>query len=311
MTTTDTMRHLAAIGSPSAVAVFVWVHAAGLPVRQEWLEAMTGISDKTIKPALERLANLEYIAKASGGWIVAPGRQGVLGDFIAALAPAAPQLSEPPPAIEQDGNSVSVGQHTDDDDGNAPAGLEENTEFPSALYGGGVGLTALTDLKQTESKAVKQHHQHGAEDGNSVSAEDARRVEALLARLGCWDSRIGKIVPGLHPTRGLGIVLGWIAYAHDPDNELRRPAAVIAGHLSKGLAPASKWVPPRICCACHLAEGLCACGEPTSFHYPPDFDDLAFEAPPAHDTAAWVANRWRCDLCGGHPCQCEELEKDS
>lgn len=91
MNSTETMRHLAAIGSGTPLTVFVWVLTAGHGVTQTWLESMTGYSDKTIAPALERLASLQYIVRASGGWMVAPAHQGVLGEVLAAL----PASSEP------------------------------------------------------------------------------------------------------------------------------------------------------------------------------------------------------------------------
>lgn len=117
MNSTETMRHLAAIGSGTPLTVFVWVLTAGHGVTQTWLESMTGYSDKTIAPALERLASLQYIVKASGGWMVAPAHQGVLGEVLAAL-PASPEPDQTTgtPTLDggvgisaSDGNSVSGG----------------------------------------------------------------------------------------------------------------------------------------------------------------------------------------------------------
>lgn len=121
MNSTETMRHLAAIGSGTPLTVFVWVLTAGHGVTQGWLESMTGYSDKTIAPALERLASLEYIIKASGGWQIAPGRQGVLGEVLAGLPSAGePQTTGTPTLADLDhrvGISVSDGNSDSDDAG--------------------------------------------------------------------------------------------------------------------------------------------------------------------------------------------------
>lgn len=87
LNTTETMRHLSALGTGPALAVFCWLAAVGQPVEQRWLEAMTDLSDKTVSRALQKLAELQYAVETqTNRWMVAPARQGILGDIFAALA---------------------------------------------------------------------------------------------------------------------------------------------------------------------------------------------------------------------------------
>lgn len=291
------MRHLSAIGSGDALAVFVWLVSAGQPMQQGWVEAMTGISDKNVTRALRKLKELRYAVQTTQGWMVAPAmaEQGVLGDVLAAL-PDEPDTPDPT-LREASGNSGS------------------------AVDGVGVVL----NNESTESKdSYIQQQQHSdqsgisgwlTEDSNSavlpgspqnLPAGDPERGRARLAllRAKVWPNQVETILAALRADYGLGDVLGWVAHCADPDQGVERSGAIVRGHLVRGEVPPTESAPPRVCNACHLIDGHCLCAEP-KFHYPADYDDLAFEPPPAYGRDDWLANRWRCARCFGHPCQCE------
>lgn len=303
MTTTALARTLAAIGTGPALAIWIWIKVAGgQPVQNRWLEAMTDLSDKTVAKGLAKLQELQYVSRSGDGWVIASAHQGVLGDVLAALPVERDGISVSALPDEQPGADIKSGG-----EGNGSSdGISD-----SGSYGGG-GLS----IKDSDSNISINHHQHhSGEDGISVSpanlpAGDPDRGRARLALLqleGMWPNPAEAVLRELDPERGLRDVLGWIAYALNPRNKVLSPAPVVLGHLRRGEVPPRPWVPPQICAACLLAEGFCQCPEP-AWHCPLDYDELAFEPPPTWNPEAWLANRWRCEVCGGHPCRCENQE---
>jgi hypothetical protein len=131
------------------------------------------------------------------------------------------------------------------------------------------------------------------------------RIRALLSRLDCWPNVADLVLEALHPDKGLAHLLGWIAFAHDPQNNIRRPVSLVTANLRAGQPPTTLYTPVRICSGCHRAEHLCGCPEPAP-DYPEDFDDLAFQSPDdsGWGREAWLQDRWFCKTCGAHPCQC-------
>lgn len=288
------MRHLSALGNGPALVVFNWLAAAGQAMEQRWIESMTDLSDKTVSRALQKLTELQYVVQVDGGWMVATAQQGVLGDVLAALPAEPARLTE--------GGQDTSGDITQAD---SDAGVGNS---PTQSYVVGVGLSnSLKDL----STNTQQHQQDDASRKVSDSPEnlpagdpDRGRARLALLRLGVWPKQVDFILVGLDPDRGLGDVLGWIAYCQDPQQGIENAAAIVAGKLKRAESPGSAWLAPRVCAACHQIEGRCLCAEP-QFNYPADYDELAFEPPPNYGRDDWLANRWRCARCFGHPCKCE------
>lgn len=311
MTTTATMRHLSALGNGPALVVFNWLAAAGQPMQQNWIESMTDLSDKTVAKALKKLVELQYIVEMGDGWAVTTAQQGVLGDVLAALPG---ERDERSPGSHGDGISDSgrlEGQNAGDITAGEGVERGQDGNSDSGPYGvGGVGYMDSINHKKNLPIPI-QHHQHQEnENGISDSPERPfdRRARAALLRVGCWPKQVNVIIRELDAERGLLHVLGWVAYSQHPDNGVDRPGAIVRGHLVRHEEPGGRWTPPFVCETCGLAEGRCQCSPPI-WHVPVDFDELAFEPVPTWGADEWLANRWRCTTCGGHPCRCHANEE--
>lgn len=300
MTTTALFRILAAIGNGPALPVWNWLVAAGgQPVQQRWIETMTDLSDKTVAKGLARLEELQYAARSGDGWVITTAHQGVLGDVLAALPSEQDGISDSGRLAGPDGDDITTGEGTE----MGPDGISV-----SGPNGGG----GYIESKSLIHKSLNHHQHHSAEDGISDSPTnlpagdpDRGRARLVLLRIeGMWPKPAEAVLRELDPERGLRDVLGWVAYALHPDNGVVKPAPLVLGHLRRDEKPGRPWVPPQVCATCGLVEGFCRCATP-AWHLPVDYDQLAFEPPPEWGQADWLANRWSCTRCGGHPCRCE------
>lgn len=131
MNQTDTLRHLAAIGRPNCLAVFMWMVAASPhPVSHRWLQAMTDLSDKTVGEALIRLQELQYVTETAQGWAIATARQGVLGEVIAALPDRdvpVPLQAGVPHALDQADDGQESRKISDSDETLISIGLKDSS----------------------------------------------------------------------------------------------------------------------------------------------------------------------------------------